>query len=74
MSDLAVERSTKRVAKALNLVEASYEDLKFLYARNPDWDEGLLYQIQEASSMLGYTSATLTNWDDEEEEVTNGEG
>lgn len=73
MSEPAVESATKRVARALNLVEASYEDLKFLYARNPDWDEGLLYQIQEATSLLGYTLATLTNWDDEEE-ATNGEG
>ena len=73
MSESAVESATKRVARALNLVEASYVDLKFLYARNPDWDESLLYQIQEAASMLGYTLATLTNWDDEEE-VTNGEG
>ena len=72
MSEPAVERSTKRVAKALNLLESSYEDFKFLYSRNPDWADGLLYQIQEATSLLGYTLATLTNWDDEEEEVTNG--
>lgn len=69
--DTCIIRSTEQLAKALNLIEASYDDLKYRYDENPDWDRGLLYQLKDASAKLGYTLATLVNWDDEEVEGTD---
>lgn len=56
----------KRIAKALNLIEAANERLSFIFERNPEWYNGVQFQIEDAAAKLGFALATLHNWDDEE--------
>ena len=63
-----IERSRKRLAKCLNLLEAVTNELEFVFERNPDWNSEIKWQIEEAAVKLGFALATLTNWYDDEEE------
>ena len=65
---IQIERSTKRLAKALNLIEALHDDLEFVFEQRSDWNSTINCQIEEAASQLGFALATLTNWYDEEME------
>jgi hypothetical protein len=63
-----IERSRKRLAKALNLIEALTEDLEFVFEQRTDWNDSITWQIQEAATKLGFALATLINWYDDVEE------
>ena len=63
-----IERSRKRLAKCLNLLEAVTGELEFVFEQNPDWNSEIKYQIEEAAGKLGFSLATLTNWYDDEPE------
>ena len=63
-----IERSHKRLAKCLNLLEAVTNELEFVFEQNPDWNSEIKYQIEEAAVKLGFSLATLTNWYDDEPE------
>ena len=63
-----IERSRKRLAKCLNLLEAVTNDLEFVFEQNRDWDSEIQWQIEKAASKLGFSLATLTNWFDDEPE------
>ena len=63
-----IERSRKRLAKCLNLLEAVTNDLEFVFEQNRDWNSEIKYQIEEAACKLGFSLATLTNWFDDESE------
>jgi len=60
-----IEESKKMVAKAINILEAAVEKVKWA-CEDADWDSGVMYQISEAAEKLGYALATLTTWDDDE--------
>lgn len=62
-----IERSRKRLAKCLNLLEAVTGDLEFVFEQNPDWNSEIKYQIEEAACKLGFSLATLTTWYDDDE-------
>lgn len=59
-----IEESKKMVAKAINILEATVEKVKWA-CEDADWDNGVMYQISEAAEKLGYALATLTTWDDD---------
>ena len=63
-----IERSRKRLATCLNLLEAVTNDLEFVFEQNRDWDSEIQWQIEKAASKLGFSLATLTNWYDDEPE------
>ena len=63
-----IERSRKRLAKCLNLLEAVTGELEFVFEQNRDWNSEIKYQIEEAACKLGFSLATLTNWYDDEPE------
>ena len=63
-----IERSRKRLARCLNLLEAVTNELEFVFEQNPDWNSEIKWQIEEAAVKLGFALATLTNWYDDEEE------
>lgn len=63
-----IERSCKRLAKSLNLLEAVHDELEFVFEQNSDWNPDVKWQIEEAASKLGFALATLSTWYDEEEE------
>ena len=62
-----IERSRKRLAKCLNLLEAVTNDLEFVFEQNRDWNSEIKYQIEEAAVKLGFSLATLTTWYDDDE-------
>lgn len=63
-----IDRSCKRLAKCLNLLEATHDELEFVFEQNPDWNPDVKWEIEETASKLGFALATLYNWFDEEEE------
>ena len=62
-----IERSRKRLAKCLNLLEAVTGELEFVFEQNRDWNSEIKYQIEEAAVKLGFSLATLTTWYDDDE-------
>ena len=64
-----IERSRKRIAKCLNLLEAVHGELEFVFEQNPDWTPDIKWQIEEVVCKLGFSLATLSNWYDNEEEL-----
>ena len=63
-----IERSRKRLAKCLNLLEAVTDEFAFVFEQNPEWNSEVKWQIEEAAGKLGFSLATLTNWYDDEPE------
>ena len=63
-----IERSRKRLAKCLNLLEAVTGELEYVFEQNSDWNSDVKWQIEEAVTKLGFSLATLTNWFDDEPE------
>ena len=62
-----IERSRKRLAKCLNLLEAVTGELEFVFEQNRDWNSEIKYQIEEAACKLGFSLATLSTWYDDDE-------
>ena len=63
-----IDRSVKRLAKALNIIEALHQDLEFVFERRTDWNSEVNWQIEEAASKLGFALATLSTWFEDPEE------
>ena len=61
------DRSVKRLAKALNLIEAMRDELQFVFEQT-EWNDEVKYQIDEAAAKLGFSLATLSTWYDDAEE------
>ena len=62
-----IDRSIKRLAKALNIIEALHGELEFVF-EHTDWNSEVNWQIEEAASKLGFALATLNRWYDDPEE------
>ena len=62
-----IDRSVKRLAKALNLIEAMRDELQFVFEQT-EWNDEVKYQIDEAAAKLGFALATLSTWFDDPEE------
>ena len=61
-----IDRSAKRLAKALNLIEALRDELQFVFEQT-EWNDEVKYQIDEAAAKLGFSLATLSTWYDDAE-------
>jgi hypothetical protein len=64
LSEQRVKNSISRIAKSLNLLEAVKQELKWACEAS-DWNDEVVYQISEAAELLGYSLATLINWDND---------
>ena len=64
-----IDRSVKRLAKALNIIEALHQDLEFVFDRRTDWNSEVNWQIEEAASKLGFALATLSTWFEDPEDA-----
>ena len=62
-----IDRSVKRLAKALNIIEALHNELEFVF-EHTDWNSEVNWQIEEAASKLGFALATLSTWFEDAEE------
>ena len=63
-----IDRSVKRLAKALNIIEALHQDLEFVF-EHTDWNSEVNWQIEEAASKLGFALATLSTWFEDPEDA-----
>ena len=63
-----IERSRKRIAKCLNILELVHDELEFVFEQNPMWDVDIKWQIEAAACKLGFSLASLSNWYGDEEE------
>ena len=63
-----IDRSVKRLAKALNIIEALRDDLEFVFEQRHDWNSEVKYQIDEGAAKLGFSLATLSTWYDDAED------
>jgi len=61
-----IDRTKKRLANVLNIIEAMHNELEFVFEQNRDWNSEIKWQIEEAATKLGFALATLTNWYDDE--------
>ena len=62
-----IDRSVKRLAKALNIIEAMRDELQFVFEQT-EWNDEVKYQIDEGAAKLGFSLATLSTWYDDPEE------
>ena len=62
--DERIDASIKRISKILNLLEVTEETLDSA-CESHGWDNGVVYQIQDAAKSLGYALATLNRWYDD---------
>ena len=62
-----IDRSVKRLAKALNIIEAMRDELQFVFEQT-EWNDEVKYQIDEAAAKLGFSLATLSTWFEDAEE------
>ncbi len=59
-----VERTKKRVAHALNLLEAASQEMKWA-CESMGWNDEVVFQIEEGMLKLGMALATLERWHDD---------
>ena len=59
-----VENAKKRIAKILNMLQVTNQELKWA-CESQNWNEDVIYDIEDAGLKLGYTLASLMTWDDE---------
>lgn len=64
LSEKRVLDAKKRLAKCLNMLEMTSQELKWA-CEAEHWNEDVTFQIDDAATKLGFALATLTNWDDE---------
>ena len=67
LSEKRVADAKKRLAKCLNMLETTSQELKWA-CEAERWNEDVTFQIDEAATKLGFALATLTNWDDAPED------
>ena len=59
-----VENTKKRVAHALNLLEAASQEMKWS-CESMNWNDEVVFQIEEGMLKLGMALATLERWYDD---------
>lgn len=64
LSEKRIADAKKRLAKCLNMLETTSQELKWA-CEAEHWNEDVTFQIDDAAIKLGFALATLTNWDDE---------
>ena len=67
-----IEHAKKRLAIALNLIQSTTQELKWA-CKNQDWNDEVIYDIEEAALKLGYALGTLYVWNDDIPLLTNTE-
>ena len=59
-----VESTKKRVAHALNLLEAANQEMKWA-CESMGWNDEVVFQIEDSMLKLGMALATLERWHDD---------
>lgn len=66
LSNKRVESAKYRIAKCLNMLETTAQELHWA-CEAEGWNDEVAFQIEEAAQKLGFALATLYRWDDSEE-------
>lgn len=66
LSNERIDNARKRIAKCLNMLEITTQEVQWA-CESEKWNDEVVYQIEEAATKLGYVLATLYRWDDPEE-------
>lgn len=66
LSNKRVENERKRIAKCLNMLEVTIQELRWA-CEAEQWNEDVVFQIEEAAMKLGFSLATLDRWNDDPE-------
>ena len=62
LSNERVANAQKRIAKCLNMLEATAQELRWA-CESEKWNDEVVFQIEEAALKLGFSLATLNRWD-----------
>ena len=62
-----VENAKKRIAKILNMLQVTNQELKWA-CESQNWNEDVIYDNEDAGLKLGYALASLMTWDEEIQE------
>lgn len=63
-----IQEANKKISRAICLIQSAQEiDLEFAFDKT-DWDDEVRWDLDRALKYLSYVVATLTIWNDEEEE------
>lgn len=66
LSNERIDNARKRIAKCLNMLETTAQEVRWA-CESEKWNDEVVFQIEEAATKLGYALATLYRWDDPEE-------
>jgi hypothetical protein len=66
LSNERIDNARKRIAKCLNMLEVTTQEVQWACESEKCNDE-VVFQIEDAATKLGYALATLYRWDDPEE-------
>jgi hypothetical protein len=66
LSNERIDNARKRIAKCLNMLETTTQEVRWA-CESEKWNDEVVFQIEEAATKLGYALATLYRWDDPEE-------
>ena len=64
LSNERVENAKKRVAHAINLLEAANQEMKWA-CESMGWNDEIIFQIEEGMLKLGMALAILERWHDD---------
>lgn len=63
-----IQEANKKISRAICLIQSAQEiDLEFAFDKT-DWDDEVRWDLDRALKYLSYVVATLTIWNDEDEE------
>lgn len=62
LSNERVANARKRIAKCLNMLETTARELRWA-CEAEQWNDEVVFQIEEAAMKLGFSLATLDRWD-----------
>lgn len=63
-----IQEANKKISRAICLIQSAQEiDLEFAFDKT-DWDDEVRWDLDKALKYLSYVVATLTIWNDEDEE------
>ena len=66
LSNERINNAKYRIAKCLNMLETTVQEVKWA-CESEKWNDEVAFQIEDAAIKLGYALATLYRWDDSEE-------
>jgi hypothetical protein len=71
LSNERIDNARRRIAKCINMLETTTQEVHWA-CESENWNDDVVFQIEDAATKLGYALATLYRWDDPEESFNEG--